>query len=90
MRRAFLDYRFMLSVALAALVSGMGLSVWPLPIDHPILGLIALNRPAIYQGVSYTYAAMWFTTPFLVINVVASVAYIFFVARVPAMGPSAL
>jgi hypothetical protein len=89
MRRAFLDYRFMLSVALAALVSGMGLSVWPLPIDHPILGLIALNRPTIYQGVSYTYAAMWFTTPFLVINVVASVAYIF-VARVPAMGPSAL
>jgi hypothetical protein len=52
MRRAFLEYRFMISVALAAVVSGMGLSVWPLPIDRPILGLIALNRPAIYQGVS--------------------------------------
>jgi hypothetical protein len=60
MRRILIEYRFVIRVALVAIVGGIGLYAWPLPIDHPILGLIALNRPTIYQGLSYTYAAMWF------------------------------
>src|SRR5580765_5884511 len=59
------------------LVGGAGLQVWPFPVDHPLLALIAVRRPAVYAAFLYGYAAVWFTTPFLVINVVASVAYIF-------------
>jgi hypothetical protein len=80
MRRILVEYRFVISVALAAIVSAIGLYAWPMPIEHPVLGLIALNRPAIFEGLSYTYAALWFTTPFFLINVVVSLAYIF-VAR---------
>src|SRR5207248_3335290 len=42
-----------------------------------LLGLIALKRPGVFAGFSYAYATAWFTTPFLLINVVASFAYIF-------------
>ena len=80
----------MISVALAAIVSGIGLYAWPLPIDHPLLGLIALNRPMIYDGVSYTYAALWFTTPFFLISAAVSCAYIFVATADQSVIPSAL
>src|SRR5580765_7761895 len=59
------------------LVGGAGLQVWPFPVDHPLLALIAVRRPAVYAAFLYGYAAVWFTTPFLVINSVGSFAYIF-------------
>jgi hypothetical protein len=71
------EYRFVISLGLAMLVGGAGLRVWPFPVDHPLLELIAVHRPAVYAAFLYGYAAVWFTTPFLVINSVGSFAYIF-------------
>ncbi len=67
----------MISLGLAMLVGGAGLQVWPFPVDHPLLALIAVHRPAVYAAFLYGYATVWFTTPFLVINSVGSFAYIF-------------
>ena len=74
------EYRFVISLGLAMLVGSAGLQVWPFPVDHPLLELIAVRRPAVYAGFLYGYATVWFTTPFLVINIFSSFAYIF-VAR---------
>src|SRR5688572_9522814 len=81
--RRLLEHRVVLSLACAAVVGTVGLHVWSLPVDDPVLGLVALRRPELYTVLVYTYAALWFTTPLLVLNSAASFAYIF-VARLRA------
>jgi hypothetical protein len=80
MRRVLIEYRFVISLALAAAAGGAGLHAWPFPAGSPLLGLIEVNQPAIYAGFSYAYATAWFSTPFFLINIVFSFVYIF-VAR---------
>jgi len=80
MGRVVIEYRFVISLGLATIVGTVGLHVWPFPSQHPLLGLIAVNRPVVFAGFAYAYATASFTTPFLLINVMASFAYIF-VAR---------
>src|SRR5437016_4767372 len=76
MRRA-IELRFMISLALSAVVGTVGIHVWPLPIDDPILGLIHAVRPTMFAAFSYMYAAVWFTTPLIVISACLSTLYIF-------------
>jgi hypothetical protein len=80
MRRVLIEYRFVISLALAAIAGGAGLRAWPFPAGNPLLGLIAVQQPAIYAGFAYAYATAWFSTPFLLMNIVGSFVYIF-VAR---------
>jgi hypothetical protein len=79
-RRVLVEYRFVISLALAAIVGAAGLRVWPFPSDHPLLELIAAHRPMVYAGFMYAYATVWFSTPFVLISIIASFTYIF-VAR---------
>jgi hypothetical protein len=83
-------YRFVRSPGLAAPVGGVGLRVWPFPADHPLLGLIAVNRPALYAAFLFAYATVGFITPSLVINIVSSFAYIFVAPADQAVRPSPL
>ena len=78
--RELIEHRVVLSLACSLLVGSAGLHVWPFPVHDPLLQLVALERPSVYQGVVYAYNTLWFSTPFLLLNVVASVVYIF-VAR---------
>ena len=57
-RRVVTEYRFVISLGLAMLVGGAGLQVWPFPVDHPLLALIAVHRPAVYAAFVYGYATM--------------------------------
>src|SRR5579871_4743719 len=36
-----IEYRFAISLGLAAVVGTVGLHVWPFPAQHPLIGLIA-------------------------------------------------
>ena len=81
-------YQFIVSLRLTILVGGAGLRLWPHPADDPLLGLIAVNRPALYAAFLYAYATLWFVTPFLVINIVSSFAYFFAVPADRAVRPS--
>ena len=56
--------------------AGWGLHVWPWPVDDPILGLIGARRPDVYAGLQYGYATLWFTTSFLLFNLLLSTLYI--------------
>src|SRR5713226_5033687 len=74
------EYRFVLSLALSGLTGVIGLHVWPFPAENTLLAVIQARQPAIYAGFAYTYATVWFSTPFLVLTGGFSLVYIF-VAR---------
>jgi hypothetical protein len=57
-RRVLVEYRFVISLALAGIVSGAGLHVWPFPSDHPPLELIEAHRPMIDAGFSYWHVTV--------------------------------
>ena len=78
--RFLVEYRFVLSLACSAVAGVAGLHAWPFPEGNVFLSLIQVRQPAIYAGFSYTYAAVWFSTPFLVLSGGCSFLYIF-VAR---------
>ncbi len=75
--QAVLENRLLISMTLACGVGALGLRTWPWPVTDPILALILECRPDVYSGLRYTYATLWFTTPFILLNVVLSTIYIF-------------
>lgn len=75
--RTLLEYRLVLSLAISAAVGLIGVYAFPFPADHGLLALIKLERPAVFALLSYTYAAVWCSTPFLAASLALSVMYIF-------------
>ncbi|HKW02306.1 MAG TPA: TraM recognition domain-containing protein [Vicinamibacterales bacterium] len=71
------EYRFALSLGLAAVAGAVGLHAWPWPGNDPVLGLIRDREPVVHAALQYAYSTSWFTTPLLVLNVVSSICYIF-------------
>ena len=67
-------------MALSGVIGVVGLRVWPFPADNAFLALVAARRPTLSLGLAYAYATVWFSTPLLILNVAASLGYIF-VAR---------
>jgi hypothetical protein len=63
------------------------LSRWPFPADHALLQLVFWHRPYLFYALKYVYVAMCFTTPYIALSVMASLAYIFVVRW---EGPSGL
>jgi hypothetical protein len=88
--RAMIENRVVVSLACSLLVGSAGLAVWPFPAHDRLLQLIAHERPALYQGVVYTYNTLWFSTPFLLLNVIASFVYIFVARLDRAVAPQPL
>src|SRR5262245_28240696 len=78
--RALIEHRVVVSLACSLLVGSVGLSVWPFPAHDLLLQLVEHERPNLYQGMVYTYNTLWLSTPFLLLNIIASFVYIF-VAR---------
>jgi hypothetical protein len=78
--QTLIAYRFVVSLALSLLVGLVGLHVRPFPADNVLLELIQARQPTFYAGLNYTYATLWFSTPFLAISRVSAWLYIF-VAR---------
>jgi hypothetical protein len=71
---------FVLSLALSAITGVIGLCTCPFRAQNVFLALIQARQPNIYAGFSYTYATVWFSTPFLLLSGGFSFLYIF-VAR---------
>ena len=78
--QTLIAYRFVVSLALSLVVGVVGLHVRPFPADNLLLALIQAREPALYASLNYTYATLWFSTPFLAISGVCAWLYIF-VAR---------
>src|SRR5438105_8157781 len=79
MLRVAIGARGPLAMLIAAGIGAWGLYTYPMPSDNPFLGLIALQKPFVFDVLAYGYATLWFTTPFLaaslVMSVLAIVAY---------------
>ena len=49
----------------------------PFPEGNLLLRLIAVKAPLVYSGAKYSYIAMLFTTPYIILSIVLSGLYIF-------------
>lgn len=76
---AILEVRALLAMMIATGVGVWGLHTYPVQPQNAFLALIHLERPMVFSVLSYGYAALWFTTPFiaasLVLSLIAIVAY---------------
>jgi hypothetical protein len=74
--RPLVEHRIILSFGLSA-ASGILLeSLYPVHATDPLLGLLALERPAIFHGIVWSYQLFLYSTPFLLFSVLFSLAYI--------------
>ena len=87
--RGLIEYRVVLSLAVSAVTGAVGLHVYPFPSDHVVLALVRLERPLVYAGFAYTYAALWVSSSFFLASVGFSCLYIFVPrdGRSASMGP---
>src|SRR5262245_25460609 len=76
MLHAILGARVLLAMLTAACVGTWGLYAYPVQPDNAFLALIQIERPFAFQVLSYGYATLWFTTPFLAASVITSLAAI--------------
>src|SRR5258708_4957716 len=53
------------------------LSRWPFPEDNALLQLVQLQAPWLFITIQYLYDAMLFTTPYIWLSVLSSLAFIF-------------
>jgi type IV secretory system conjugative DNA transfer VirD4/TraG family protein len=70
---ALVGARALVALLVAACVGSWGLYVHPVQPDNPFLALIQLERPFVFDVLTYGYAVLWFTTPFLAASLLTSV-----------------
>ena len=76
--RELITHRLLLSLGLSTACGLVLHSRYPISDSNPILRLIAIERPVIYQGLILSYAVFLYTTPFLVSSILFSLAYVHF------------
>src|SRR5436309_2904114 len=84
MLRAALETRALAAMIIAAGVGTCGLRAYPVPSDDLFLGLIEARTPLVFHVLAYGYATLWFTTPFFVASLFASLVTIVVYRRAPA------
>jgi len=74
--RPLIEYRVVLSFGLSAACGIVLQSLYPVHYDDPLLRLLALERPAIFQGLVWSYNLFLYSTPFLAFSMLFSLAYV--------------
>jgi len=85
MLRTLLHGRAVLALLAAAVVGTWGLHAFPMLTDNPFLSLIAVRKPHVFSVLSYGYATMWFTTPYLLASMVTSLVTIVVFRTMPSV-----
>jgi hypothetical protein len=75
-----IEYRLLLSLGLSAACGIVLQSLYPVHAADPLLRLLALERPAIFDGLLWSYNLFLYSTPFLVFSILFSLAYVHFYA----------
>jgi hypothetical protein len=77
--RRILKARTVIALAMATAIGWRGLDGYPIQFDNPFLALIAVEKPLVFQVLTYGYSTLWFTTSFfaasLMMSALAIVAY---------------
>jgi hypothetical protein len=76
--RELIEHRLPLSLGLSGACGLVLQGFCPIREADPLLRLIAIERPVIYQGLTWSYALFLYTTPFLVSSILFSLAYVHF------------
>lgn len=76
--RELIEYRLPLSLGLSVACGLVLQGLCPIRETDPLLQLIAIERPIICQGLTWSYALFLYTTPFLVSSILFSLAYVHF------------
>jgi len=50
---------------------------WPFPEENALLQLVGLHQPWLFYGIEYSFLVMLYTTPYIALSVLSSLAYIF-------------
>jgi hypothetical protein len=69
---AILEARVLIAMLIATAVGVWGVHSYPVQPDNAFLAMIQLERPVVFNILSYGYATLWFTTPFLAASLVTS------------------
>jgi len=78
---AAVESRNLVSLVLSVLV-GLGLLYRaPFPEENNLLQLVLLERPYLFYGIKWTYVTMLFTSPYIALSLLFSLAYIFVFRR---------
>lgn len=72
-----LEHRGVLALSVSALGGTFGLCAYPFPADHAVLALVHVERPLLFAGLTYIYAALWFSSSFFLAGIGLSCCYIF-------------
>lgn len=78
--RELVEYRVLLSFGLSVACGIVLQTIFPICESDPLLRLIATERPAIYQGLVWSYTAFLYSTPFLISSILFSLTYVHFYA----------
>jgi hypothetical protein len=90
MRRPQVESRTLMAAA-GSIALGLAMFArWPFPEEDALLGLIRVRDPWLFEAIKYVYVAMAFTTPYIVLSVLASVQYIFACQPLKATGTGKL
>jgi hypothetical protein len=77
MLRQLLEDRRVVTFCLSAIIGAVWLRQVPFPTDVPILFVVEIRHPWVYQGIRAGYWTMAMTTPLLVITMASALGYIF-------------
>ena len=76
--RPLVEYRMILSLGLSSACGIVLQSLYPVHAAAPLLHLLALERPALFHGLLWSYNLFLYSTPFLIFSILFSLAYIHF------------
>ena len=74
--RHLVEHRFLLSLGLSAACGIVLQPLYPVHETDPMLRLIALERPAIFDGLVWSYNLFLYSTPFLGSSILFSLSYV--------------
>jgi hypothetical protein len=74
--RLVIEHRLLLSIGISTACGIMLQSIYPVHYADPLLRMLALERPAIFHGLLWSYSFFLYSTPFLVLSILFSLAYV--------------
>src|SRR5216683_6145808 len=74
--RPLVEYRLLLSLGLSAACGIVLNSMFPINTANPLLRLIELERPLVFQTVVWSYNVFLYSTPFIAYSMIFSLLYV--------------
>ena len=74
--RPLVEYRILLSLGLSAACGIVLNNLFPIDTTNPLLRLMALERPPVFQCMLWSYDLFLYSTPFLAFSMIFSLLYV--------------